>query len=122
MKKTWRPVVSGVLSIIAGCMGIGGGISIIILGSTLIDMPGIYDEIGDMIHRASTLGMSVSVASGLGAIPLAFGIIAIIGGYFALKRIKWGMALTGSVLAIPIAIPLGIISTVFLANRRNEFE
>jgi len=122
MGKTWKPVVSGILAIIAGCMGIGGGISIIIFGMSLVDMPGLYDEIGEMIQRASTLGMSMPVASGLGAIPLAFGIMAIIGGYHALRRIEWGWALAGSILAIPIGIPLGIISTVFLAQSRNEFK
>lgn len=122
MKKTWKPVVSGVLAIIAGGMGIGGGISIIVFGMSLVDMPGLYDEIADIIQRASFLGMPISVASGLGAIPLAFGIVAIIGGSFALRRMKWGMALAGSVLAIPIGIPLGIISTVFLANSKNEFK
>ena len=89
---------------------------------SLVDMPGLYDEIGEMIQRASTLGMSMPVASGLGAIPLAFGIMAIIGGYHALRRIEWGWALAGSILAIPIGIPLGIISTVFLAQSRNEFK
>jgi hypothetical protein len=86
MGKTWKPVVSGILAIIGGCMGIAGGISIIIFGMSLVDMPSLYDEIGEMIQRASTLGMSMPVASGLGAIPFAFGIMAIIGGYHALEE------------------------------------
>ena len=122
MQKTWKPVVSGILAIIAGCMGIGGGISIIIFGISLVDMPGLYDEIGEMIQRAGTLGMPIQFASGLGAIPLAFGIMAIIGASFALRRRNWPLALTGSILAIPIGIPLGIISTVFVAQSRNEFK
>jgi hypothetical protein len=103
-------------------MGIGGGISIIIFGISLMDMPGLYDTVADLIQRAASLGMSLSVTSGLGAIPLAFGIIAVIGGCHALRRIKWGLALTGSILAIPIGIPLGIISTVFLAQSQSEFK
>ena len=122
MEKTWKPVVSGILTIIAGCMGIGGGISIIRFSLSLIDMPGIYERIADMIQRANALGMPISVASRFGFIPLVFGIMAVIGGYHALRRIEWGWALAGSILAIPIGVPLGIISTVFLANSRNEFK
>jgi hypothetical protein len=122
LNKTWKPIVSGILAIIAGCMGIGGGISILTLGANLIDMPGLYDAIIDLIESATTLGMPLSVASGLGAIPVTFGIIAIIGASFTLRRMNWPMALTGSILAIPIGIPLGIISTVFLAQGRNEFK
>lgn len=122
MKKTWKPVVSGILAIIAGSMGIGGGVSIIIFGVSLVDMPGLYEEIAEIVRRASTLGMPLSVASGLGAIPLALGIVAIIGGVFAVRRMKWPLALTGSILAIPLGIPLGIISTVFLAQSGDEFK
>ena len=103
-------------------MGIGGGISILTLGASLIDMPGLYDAIIDLIESATALGMPMSVASGLGAIPVTFGIIAIIGASFTLRRMNWPMALTGSILAIPIGIPLGIISTVFLVQSRNEFK
>jgi ABC-type dipeptide/oligopeptide/nickel transport system permease component len=35
---------------------------------------------------------------------------------------NWPLALTGSIMALPIGIPLGIISTVFLAQSRNEFK
>jgi len=103
-------------------MGIGGGLSILTLGATLIDMPGLYQAIIDLIGSATALGMPLSVASGLGAIPVTFGIIAIIGASFTLRRTNWPMALTGSILAIPIGIPVGIIATVFLAQGRNEFK
>jgi hypothetical protein len=46
----------------------------------------------------------------------------IIGGVLALQRMKWGWALTGSIIAILGAFPLGVASTIFVVMAKDEFE
>lgn len=48
--------------------------------------------------------------------------LPLIGGIYAIQRKSWGLALTGSIVAILSAAPLGIISTVLVALSKNEFE
>ena len=51
----------------------------------------------------------------MGALPL-------IGGIYAVQRKNWRLALTGSIVAILSALPLGITSTVLIALAKDEFE
>jgi len=49
-------------------------------------------------------------------------VFPIIGGVFALQRVKWGWALAGSIIAIIAMFPLGVASTIFVAMAKGEFE
>lgn len=51
-----------------------------------------------------------------------FGIVAVIGGVYSLRRRAWGLALTGSILYLFLVWFLGIPALIFLAMGRNEFE
>jgi hypothetical protein len=56
-----------------------------------------------------------------GFVLVGFGIASSIGGIFAIKRRKRGMALSGSILAMA-GIPLfGVLSVIFVSLRREEF-
>ena len=122
MGKTWKPTVAGILMIIGGCMGIGGGLSIIFLGTLIADLPGMYDYLLDVIRNATALGLSFGILRWLGLVPVTFGIIAIIGAIYAFKRKRWGFTLISAILTMPIGIPLGILSTIFVAASKKEFE
>ena len=122
MEKTWKPTVAGILMIIGGCMGIGGGLSIIFFSTLIADLPGMYDYLLDMIKNATALGLSLHTLSWLGLIPVTFGVIAIVGAVHAFSRKRWGFALVSSILAMSIAVPLGIISAIILAKSRKEFK
>ena len=54
---------------------------------------------------------------------IIFGIIAIVGGIYALQRRVWGMALAGSIFALigPWFI-LGILAIIFVALGKGEFK
>ena len=54
---------------------------------------------------------------------IMLGIIAIVGGVYALRREVWGLALAGSICALigPWAI-LGILAIIFVALGKGEFE
>ena len=105
MEKTWKPKTAGILSIIAGCMGIGLGAYVVIIGAPARAL--IQEMTGfDMIMGAPEIGS---------------GIVAIIGGIFALRRRVWRLALASAILAI-ISIPiLGIPATIFVSKGRKEF-
>ncbi len=109
MKKTWMPTAAGILDIISGAFALIGTFGLIIGGS----ITGIVPEVPGFVP-ALLLGL---------AVPLAVvGILAIVGGVYALKRVKWGWALTGSIVALFPSWPLGIAAIVFTILAKNEFE
>ena len=100
--KTWRPTTAGILIIVAGAIGLIIGIVIAALG----------EIIGPMI------GFGFGAAGGA---VIAFGIIAIVGGIYTLKRRIWGLALAGSIFALVCVWFLGIPAIIFVAQARKEF-
>ena len=71
MDRTWKPTAAGILCIIAGIVGV---------------IPGI--------------AFAASFAGGAGVPSIVLGIIAIVGGIYALRRRRWGLALAGSICAL----------------------
>ena len=104
MERTWKGTTAGILTIIAGCIGIGAG--------------AIF-AIGGGIATALT-GIVWLAAAGAGVI--AIGIIALIGGIYMLKRKLWGFALTGAILATLVGGPLGILAIIFVVKGKKEFS
>jgi hypothetical protein len=105
MERTWKPTTAGILAIIAGALQVILGT----LGATGISFVGGIFGIGWLSAIFSPL--------------IAFGIIAIIGGAFALKRNVWGLALAGSICALvgPWFI-LGLLAIIFVSLGKGEFE
>jgi hypothetical protein len=113
----------GVLSIIAGALQIiGGGIAVaVLIGLTVWGrmhyLPAVPWMPGDWFE----MGMVPAwVAIAVAPIPI-LGIVAVIGGAFALRRKSFGMSLAGAICALPIII-LGILAIIFVAVSRKEFE
>ncbi|MCD6390817.1 MAG: hypothetical protein J7L92_02280 [Dehalococcoidia bacterium] len=105
MEKTWKPTTAGILSIIAGAIGVISGIMVAALGSVI----------------GTFFGIAWTGAFGVPSLTL--GIIAIVGGIYALKRQVWGLALAGSICALigPWAI-LGLLAIIFVSLGKSEFE
>jgi len=62
---------------------------------------------------------SVAVAA---LLLLATGIVAIVGGIFALQHRRWGLSLAGAICALaPPATLLGTLSVIFIALSREEY-
>ena len=104
MQETWKPTVGGILAIAGGAIELIVGIVIAAVGSIgrFFGMPWF---------------------SAIGAPLIILGIIAIIGGSYALKRRAWGLALAGSICALlgPWAI-LGILAIIFVSLGKGEFK
>lgn len=106
MEKTWKPLAAGVLAIVGGSFNILVALSLAMFMPIAASFPGAF----------STLGF-------IGALFLGTGVVALIGGISAIRRKRWGLSLAGAICAIaPPSFLLGILSTVFIAMARDEFE
>ncbi len=108
---TWMPLTAGILAIIAGAMGVTFGIVVATLG---ILAGGLVAVIG--------LPVIGWIGAGFAAIPLFVGIMAIIGGVYALKRRIWGLALAGTICSLLCVWFLGIPAIIFVILGKGEFE
>jgi hypothetical protein len=107
IKKTWKPVAAGVLSMILGCQWLLGGLGLLLIG---IACQAIGRNIG--VSSSSTLTVISAIT-----LPLFIvGALAIRGSIYSLKRKRWGFALAGSIAAfLPICAYL-IVLSIALSN------
>ncbi|MFH1662515.1 MAG: hypothetical protein ABH934_01130 [Chloroflexota bacterium] len=117
--QTWMPAAAGVLSIVAGAMGLIAIVFLITFGATF------GAEIAHEVLKSVGFwqsGMPLTII-GFISIPLIIiNAVAIIGGIYALHRRTWGLALAGAICAILAAQIFGIIAVVFIAISKKEFE
>jgi hypothetical protein len=104
-KKTGTIMVAGILDIIDGCLSLLGVLGLIVAIANVSDEP-------------DTLAILVPIA-----VLLAFkGILAIVGGIYALQRKNWVMALIGAIAAaLPFSL-LGIAALILTALSRDQFK
>ncbi|MBE0431021.1 MAG: zinc ribbon domain-containing protein [Dehalococcoidia bacterium] len=104
-QETWQPTVGGILCIIAGVFQVLSGMAIALFSGI-----------------AGAMFMMGWVAA-IGAPLIILGIVAIIGGVYAMKRQAWGLALAGAICALiaPWSV-LGILAIVFIAMSKREFS
>lgn len=119
MERTWKPTTAGILTIIAGGLGIGAGALI-----TLAAIP--LGLVGAMAGAIKELGIISGLLAGLAGVIIGAGLIgvgavAVVGGIYALKRRLWGFALAGTILATICSTPLGVLSIIFISMGKREF-
>jgi len=116
--KTAKPIVGGILVIIAGLLAIGNGALYIVLSeSDLGDIPGYDMSMQDIEEILNTCG----------AVMIVFGLIAIVGGVFGVTRKHFGLALVGSIFALisigfVLGSVLGLVGLILIALSRSEFS
>ena len=119
MQKTWKPTTAGVLNIVTGALSIFGAFA---LGIGLV----VINSGSQFIFTQRDMPFALPVATTMLAISLVFSLVftvlTIVGGVFALQRKQWGWALAGSIVAILATFPLGVLSTIFVALSKEEFE
>ena len=121
MERTWKVTTAGILTIIAGCLGITVGALL-----TLVAVPlGLGGAIAGILDEAGIWGGLLGGLAGMlgmiGASIIGVGIVAIIGGIYALKRRIWGFALAGAILATMCSTPLGVLAIIFVSMGKKEF-
>ena len=112
MQKTWKPTTAGILNIVAGVLGLLAGIGIAVFFQMLRSLAGAFIP-----------GFPSGPVFGLIGVPLIIlGIVAIVGGIFALRRRIWGLAYAGAICALLLTLILGILSITFVSLGKGEFE
>jgi len=111
----------GILSIVAGALEvIGGGIMVALISIRiplrlwfLPFLPRFWFE-----HGIGVMPIWLIIAGGL---LLVLGIIAIVGGFSAIRRQSFGLSLAGAVCAfIPLNL-LGLLAVIFVCLGKREF-
>ena len=111
-KQTWKSITAGIVAIVAGAFGLMGIARnpVPTMGHRIPDfMPHMYNFMGN-------ISLPITILAGV------LGILAIVGGVYALRRKIWGLALAGSIAAIFGSFPLGIAAVVLTALSKKEFE
>ena len=111
MVKTWKPTTAGILSIIAGAMQL-------LLGIVFAVGLGLAKGLAGALEIP---GFPVGILAIFSIPIIILGIVAVIGGVYALKRSKWGLALAGSICALIGPWILGIPAIIFVIMGKNEF-
>ena len=120
MEGTWKPTTAGVLTIIAGGLGIGAGALITLLAVPL----GLGGALAGALKEAAIGGLLVGLARIIGIIGsglIGIGAVAITGGIYAIKKRLWGFALAGAILATICSTPLGVLAIIFVTMSKREF-
>lgn len=100
-KESAMPLIGGILLILASLGYLGGG-GILTAGSAfLVDVGG-----------------GIGVACGV--ILIILGLIALLGGIFAIQRRNFAIALLGGIFVVPSI--LGLIGLILIAVSRDEFH
>lgn len=111
------PTVAGILDIVAGSLGlIIGFFVILLLAIFTIVRPG-----GAGYLQEFPVVISAFALITLAIFSFIISVLAIVGGVYALRKKKWGLALAGSIAAFFVSSPLGIAAIVLIALSKNEF-
>ncbi|MFC2018548.1 hypothetical protein ACFLU4_01155 [Chloroflexota bacterium] len=122
MEKSSKPLIAGVLNIVAGAFTLLGGIVMVIL--TTVASTAMFHYIMFSAGAAGpvTPGTILSIITIVAVCLIVSGIVSIVGGIYAIKRRLWGLALAASIFSILHNSALGIAAIVLVALGKNEFE
>lgn len=116
-----KPIVGGILIIIAGLLALGMGLLYLTVDASDLDRYGVTLP-EDMTAQDLQDFMAVC-----GVILIVFAVIAVLGGIFALQRRFFGLAVAGGVFGLlgigfVLGALLGLIGLIFVVLSRSEFS
>jgi hypothetical protein len=115
-----KPHLGGIFSIISGALGalMGLGILLVPLIMTIVFTTAPDDSGGGGFFIAFIWVIYAALA----VYYIALGALAIVGGVFALRKVRWGWALAGAIAASLCFFYLGIAAVVFVSMSQAEFS
>ena len=131
MQKPWMPVVAGLLDIVSGALGIIVGLfmSLRVLGIRAAHAaagaaPGVTPRVaphaGALPQMPHMFFPGMGIAFGIAL--LVIGVLAIVGGVYALRLKAWGLALAGSIGAVITGPIIGLLALIFTVLGREDFR
>ena len=115
MNREWIPTVAGVLEIVAAVSALIGGAALVFSGLVVGSVPDIQNDPDVPVDLI--IGLLVVLA----LFVLAAGLVALVGGIAAIRRSGWGRALAGSIAAVFLVPPVGILALVMVIFAEREF-
>jgi hypothetical protein len=114
--------VGGILTIVAGAFGVLGlfwALLMVLMMRLMFSTPDFYygepfptDFFTFMMIFYSIMGLFVAL----------IGVLGIVGGVFALKKKRWGMALAGAIAGSITFLPCGVPAIIFVVLAKPEFS
>jgi len=114
--------IGGILSIVAGSMGVLSSLAIILFSVFLGFMMGgevYYDNYYAPDNMLSIM-MVIYIIGGV--IGLIVSVLAVTGGIFGLRKKNWGLALAGAIAGVLAFFPCGVVAVVFISMSKPEFD
>lgn len=112
------PKVAGILDIVAGAFGL----FIVLIWTLWFAFISFFSRMNTAEFHDFPMSIMAIIFIPMGIFLLAAGILAIVGGIYALKRKMWKLALAGSIAAFFGSSPLGVAAIIFTALSKSEFE
>lgn len=115
--------LGGILSIVAGSIGIFGMLILVALAVFMAVMPGLVDNgFYNQDDESRIVFIVLAVVYGvMGLGGILVGVMAIVGGVFAMQKRRWAWSLAGAI-AGNVLFPLcGIPAVIFVCLGKNEF-
>jgi len=119
MESTWMPKVAGILDIVAGSFGVFLT-CMMALWFAFFSYFIVRSDGAEFNHFPASFMTVFMIPWAI--FMLAASILAIVGGIYALRKRKWGLALAGSIGALFGSSPLGVAAIIFTILGKNEFE
>lgn len=118
MERTWTPTAAGVLDILSGLSALIGCLVLGILGA-LAHGPIGHARWGGAPDFVTWLPLTL--LSSIAFFLFVIGILAVIGGVYAVQRRHWGWSLIGSIAAVLSFFPLGVPAVILTIMAEKEF-
>jgi hypothetical protein len=110
--------VAGILTIVSGVWSFLYALGAILYG---VIMAAVFSS----VPNGPPAGVTAIIAVFAGLYALFFtalGVLAIIGGIFAFRRKRWGIALAGAIAGNIAFMPMGVIAVIFISMAKSEFD
>jgi hypothetical protein len=115
--------VGGVLSIVSGGIGVMGALSMLFVVLVLQYTSGDYIYYSNGYYYPDDFWAFITIFYVvIGVIGLLLSALGIIGGIYALRRKRWGLALAGAIASCFTFFPCGVPAVVFVSMAKPEFS
>jgi len=126
--KTMKPIIAGILLIVAAAMTIFVGVTLILIDASALEaLKQMSPQIQDLTQTITNEQL-LSIYNTCGIVGIVLSIFMILGGIISIKRKFWGIALTSSIVGLVtflvsvFSVVPALIALIILMLSKNEFE
>jgi len=114
--------VGGILSIVSGAFGVLlGGFYVLLIFMFNFMITSMPQQPMEPPFPQDILPILAVIYGAIGLVLALIGVLAIVGGIYALKKKNWGLALAGAIAGNIVFTPCGIPAIIFVSLGKDEF-